>query len=163
MAEAAGDRPAQRLECVVKRGGWKNSASFRDDRRAYGCPNNHGLMKKQRLFFLHPKSLKPWTTHMCAGGGSWKYVDILRHRGLGWGHIQPGKSNQNAYIERFNRTYRNEVLNLYLFPSLDEVREITSRWLIEYNELRPYDALGGLPPCVYVTKNVENSTLELST
>jgi putative transposase len=78
-------------------------------------------------------------------------------------YIQPGKPNQNAYIERFNRTYRNEVLNLYLFRNLDEVREITSRWLIEYNELRPHDALGGLPPRVYVTKNAENSTLERST
>lgn len=77
-------------------------------------------------------------------------------------YIQPGKPNQNAYIERFNRTYRNEVLKLYLFRNLDEVREITGRWLIEYNELRPHDALGGLPPRVYVTKNAENSTLGLS-
>ena len=60
-------------------------------------------------------------------------------------------------------TYRNEILNLYLFRRLNEVREITSRWLVEYNERRPHDALGGLPPCVYVTQNAENSTLELST
>lgn len=88
------------------------------------------------------------------------FVNWCKENGILVHYIQPGKPNQNAYIERFNRTYRNEVLNLYLFRSLEEVREITSRWLVEYNELRPHDALGGLPPCVYATQNAENSTLE---
>lgn len=78
-------------------------------------------------------------------------------------HIQLGKPNQNAYIERFNRTYRNEVVNLYLFRSLDEVRQITSRRIVEYNKLQPHDALGGLSPCVYATQNAGIPTLELST
>ena len=80
-------------------------------------------------------------------------------------HIQPGKPNQNAFIERFNRSYRTEVLNSWLFGSLDEVREITHRWILSYNEERPHDALGNLPPAVYRERLLAglNSTSQLST
>ena len=48
---------------------------------------------------------------------------------------------QNAFIERFNRTYREEVLDAYLFHSTQEAQAISDAWLIAYNEHRPHDAL----------------------
>jgi len=78
-------------------------------------------------------------------------------------YIQPGQPNQNAYVERFNRTYREEFLSLYLFRNLNEVREGTHWWKLDYNERRPHDALGDLTPAEYLSKNAGNSTLELST
>jgi putative transposase len=64
-------------------------------------------------------------------------------------YIQLGKPDQNAFIERFNRTYRTGVLNAYMFESLEQVREITAEWLQSYNEERSHDALAGLPPATY--------------
>ena len=61
-------------------------------------------------------------------------------------YIQPGKPSQNAYIERFNRTYREELLDQHLFGSLEAVREATWWWMLEYNEHRPHDALGDRTP-----------------
>lgn len=64
-------------------------------------------------------------------------------------YIQPGEPNQNAFIKRFNRTFRHEVLDLYLFNDLEEVREVTHWWVRDYNEERAHDALGDLPAVVY--------------
>jgi putative transposase len=77
-------------------------------------------------------------------------------------HIQPGKPNQNAYIERFNRSFRYEVLNAHLFGSLQQVREIARAWMVDYNEQRPHDALDGMTPTAFREKiSAGNSNLEL--
>jgi len=64
--------------------------------------------------------------------------------------IQPGRPMQNGYIERFNRTYREEVLNCYVFETLGEVRRMTSEWMPRYNEIRPHESLGNLSPRQYL-------------
>lgn len=90
------------------------------------------------------------------------FISWAKAAGMAIQYIQPGKPNQNAYIERFNRTLREELLDANLFMRLDDVREAVYWWQIEYNEQRPHDALGGIPPTAYRIKNAGNSTYELS-
>ncbi len=75
--------------------------------------------------------------------------------------IKPGTPTQNSYVERFNRTYRDEILNMYAFKTLNEVRELTENWIREYNEERPHDSLNDLTPWEYLAihKQGENSNL----
>ncbi len=73
--------------------------------------------------------------------------------------IQPGKPTQNSYVERFNRTYCDEILDLYLFSSLDQVENLTNSWMRKYNEERPHDALGDLTPIEYLVADTSAETL----
>ena len=76
-------------------------------------------------------------------------ADWAEEHAIGLEFIQPGKPTQNSYVEWFNRTYRDEILNMYVFKILSEVRALTEEWIDQYNEERPHDALGDLTPFKY--------------
>ena len=63
--------------------------------------------------------------------------------------IQPGKPMQNAFVERCNGNIRRELLNAYVFRSLNEVRERAEEWRIDYNCSRPHQSLGYVPPAEF--------------
>ena len=93
------------------------------------------------------------------------FVDWCTAHRVAIHYIQPGKPDQNAYIERFNRSYRTEVLNAHLFESLGELRALTDRWLRIYNGERPHDSLGRVPPLTFLPRpsSARESTFEVST
>jgi len=72
--------------------------------------------------------------------------------------IEPGKPNQNAYIESFNGRLRDECLNEHWFVSLVHAKAVIEAWRREYNEERPKKSLGGLTPSAYAKQLAGNST-----
>ncbi|WP_443640095.1 IS3 family transposase [Candidatus Njordibacter sp. Uisw_039] len=72
--------------------------------------------------------------------------DWAKSNGIELAFIQPGNPQQNAYVERYNRTVRYDWLNHYLFESIDEVQRHATNWLWTYNNERPNMALNGITP-----------------
>ena len=70
----------------------------------------------------------------------WAYEHRVEHQ-----FIQPEKPVQNAFVESFNGTMRNEYLNEHWFLDLEDTKEIIEAWRIDYNTERPHSSLGGIP------------------
>jgi putative transposase len=74
------------------------------------------------------------------------YRKWAKKRGITLWHTQPGNPQQNAYIERYNRTMREELLNRHLFTSLEHMHTLSTEWLWCYNNCRPHVANGRITP-----------------
>jgi putative transposase len=77
---------------------------------------------------------------------SQQLIDWAEKQKINLQYIQPGKPQQNAYVERFNRTVRHEWLDQHLFESIAHAQETATQWLWHYNNERPNMALGGITP-----------------
>ena len=80
---------------------------------------------------------------------SYLFQQWLDRNDIEWIKIEKGKPQQNAIVERFNRTYREDVLDANLFFSLDHVFEVTKQWKEDYNQERPHESLNYLSPNEY--------------
>ena len=79
---------------------------------------------------------------MCSG----EFQSWASKRGIQLLFIQPGKPQQNAYVERYNRTVRYDWLSQYIFATIEEVQQHATQWLWTYNNERPNMAIGGITP-----------------
>ena len=75
-----------------------------------------------------------------------------REQGIIIQYIQPGRPMQNGFIERFNGSYRREILDAYVFFELHEVRKLTAEWMDEYNHRRPHEGLNNATPKEWLEK-----------
>lgn len=87
--------------------------------------------------------------------------DWASRRGIRWDFTQPGHPEQNAYIERFNGTYRREVLDAYQFETIATARRVSKAWRKVYNERRAHSAIGYLPPMAFKQRWGSNVSLHL--
>ena len=73
-------------------------------------------------------------------------------RQVGWHYIAPGKPTQNAFVERFIGSFRDELLNETLFTTLADAKAHINAWKEDYNRNRPHSSLGNLTPDEFATK-----------
>ena len=78
------------------------------------------------------------------------FVDWCVNYNIEIKYIQPGKPMQNAYIERFNRLYREDILDAYIFESLDQLKELSIDWVNDYNQYHPHSSLRNKSPINYL-------------
>jgi putative transposase len=80
---------------------------------------------------------------------SFEFTEWCKSKNIEITFIQPGRPMQNAYIERFNKTYRGDVLDAYLFENLEQLRILSDEWMFTYNNEIPHGSLNDLTPSEY--------------
>jgi len=87
---------------------------------------------------------------------SFEFTEWCKSKNIEITFIQPGRPMQNAYIERFNKTYRGDILDAYLFENLEQVRILSDEWMHSYNNEIPHGSLNDLTPGEYAKKAVNS-------
>jgi transposase InsO family protein len=82
----------------------------------------------------------------------------LHNRSVETLHVEPGSPWENGYIESFNGTFRDEVLNRELFHSVNEGKAIAERWRLEYNRHRPHSSLGYRTPAEFAASCIASAS-----
>ena len=83
---------------------------------------------------------------------SGKLMEWAEKRNVRLEYILPGKAQQNAYIERYNRTVCVEWLGQYIFETIEEAQDQATEWLWPYNNERPNMGIGGMTPAMKLKK-----------
>jgi putative transposase len=94
-----------------------------------------------------------------------KFIEWANEQGIVLMFIQPGKPNKNTFVERFNISFRDEVLNANLFNSVDQAQEAADDWVQDYNKFRPHESLGDEAPMEFMPRKFVKviSSFKLST
>jgi putative transposase len=90
------------------------------------------------------------------------FVGWCHKQGIVIKYIQPGKPMQNGYIERLNRTFREDVLDAYEFDSLEQLRILCDEWQFNYNHYHPHQSLKGKTPAMTINEYQKQNEISLN-
>jgi putative transposase len=114
-----------------------------------------GLRVTRELTALMTRRGRPRTV-VSDNGTELTSMAVLRwcqEAGIDWHYIAPGKPMQNAFVESFIGSFRDELLNETLFSTMREAREAITAWQEDYNRQRPHSSLGNLTPQEFAMKS----------
>ena len=108
------------------------------------------LLDRAAVFRGYPKEVRTdnGPEFTCRAFMTWTQKHCIKHI-----LIEPGSPTQNAYIESFNGTFRDECLDENWFESLEQARQTIANWRKDYNEIRPHSSCGRMPPATFAALN----------
>ena len=114
----------------------------------YSLPSRLVIQKLEQLIEVHGKPERIRTDNG-PEFTSRLFQCWLKKKSIAWSAIQKGKPQQNAIVERFNRTFREDILDAHLFETISQAETLTQAWIEEYNNERPHQSLGYKTPLEY--------------
>jgi putative transposase len=124
------------------------------NRQAMGILNHHSIPATRATAFLDRLIEKHGKPKRIRGDNGPEMMSKwfrlwLHNNQIEWSAIPKASPQQNGVVERFNRTYREDVLDANIFSSLDHAQALTDEWLVEYNTVREHESLGYQTPASY--------------